>query len=221
MQNLKLVELPMNTRPANDTLFTVTNTGGGTTVRNANGWLSALTAVSEAQISRVDFNGDLILDVTKLKRVMWRVLFGVMPSGSNFFFGLATANNATLNDITARALFQLKGSHAITVRTDDGVTDSNDIVTPWTAGNGQQWEFELDFAGGLQTGVPAYLSKAGRAAIKVSAGQVGQNKQVLSSFAPSMAAYSSGLQLFSRVEKASGTGLGAATIQYVEYDIDR
>jgi hypothetical protein len=215
------VQLPMQTRPANDTLFTVSNTGGGTTVRNSNGWLSSLTATNEAQISRVDFNGDLLLDVTRLKRVMWRVLFGVMPAGSNFFFGVATGNNATLNDITARALFQLKGSHAITFRTDDGVTDSNDIATPWTAGDAQQWEFEIDFAGGLQTGVPAHLSRAGRGALRVLAGRVGQNKFPLASFAPSLAAYSSGLQLFSRIEKATGTGLGAATIQYIEYELDR
>jgi hypothetical protein len=215
------VQLPMQTRPANDTLFTVTNTGGGTTVRNSNGWLSSLTATNEAQISRVDFNGDLLLDVTRLKRVMWRVLFGVMPAGSNFFFGVATGNNATLNDITARALFQLTGSHAITFRTDDGVTDSGNIATPWTAGDGQQWEFEIDFAGGLQTSVPAHLSRAGRGALLVLAGRVGQNKFPLASFAPSLAAYSSGLQLFSRIEKATGTGLGSATIQYIEYELDR
>jgi hypothetical protein len=215
------VQLPMISRPANDTVFTVSNTGEATTVRNINGWRSALTATSEAQISRVDFNGDLILDIDKLKFVRWRVVFGAMPSGSNFFFGLATANNATLNDITARCLFQLKGSHVITARTDDGVTDSGDIATPWTAASGQTWEFVADFAGGLQSQIPAHLSRRRKAAIQLSGGRLGGSFQPLMSFVPSMAAYTGGLQLFSRLEKASGTGLGDATISQIEYEIER
>jgi hypothetical protein len=220
-QNLMRVQLPMQTRPANDTLFTVTNTGEATTVRDINGWKSALTATAEAQISRVDFNGDLLLDVNKLKLVRWRVMFGAMPAGTNFFFGLAAANNATLNDITARVLFQLKGSHVITARTDDGVVDSGDIATPWTAASGQIWEFVVDFAGGLQSQIPAYLSRRGKGALQLFGGRVGQSLQPLMSFTPNMGGYSAGLQLFSRLEKASGTGLGDATMKFIEYELDR
>jgi hypothetical protein len=212
--------LPMNTRPANDTLFTVTNVGEATTVRNSDGWKSALTATSEAQSSRFDFNGDLLLDIDQLKTVKWRTIFGTIPTGTNYYFGLATANNATVNDIASRVLFQLKQSMSVTLRTDDGVTDSGDISTPWTPVAGDMWEFVLDFASGIAPAIPNYLTKTGKSAIQVFGGKVGQLRK-LGVLNISMANYSAGLQLFSRLDKASGTSVGDATIASIEYELAR
>lgn len=204
-----------------DAPFTASNTGEATTVPHVDGWKSALTATSEAQVARVDFNGGLLLDIDKLKTVRWRVKFGAMPSGSNFYFGLATANNATVNDIASRLLFQLKGSHVITVRSDDAATDSGDIATPWTAASGETWEFVADLASGIQPAIPNYLTKTGKKAILIKAGKLGGSLQPLSSMSVALAALTGGVQLYSRLDKASGTGVGDATMVSIDVEIER
>jgi hypothetical protein len=204
-----------------DAPFAVANTGEATTVPHVDGWKSALTATSEAQVTRLDFNGGLFLNVDEIKTVRWRVKFGAMPSGSNYRFGLATANASAADDITARLLFELKGSHAITVRSDDGSTDSGSLVTPWTAASGETWEFVADLASGIQPAIPNYLTKTGKKAILIMAGKLGGSLQPFSSMSVSLAALTGGLQLFSRLDKASGTGVGDATMRMIDLEMER
>jgi hypothetical protein len=201
--------------------FTASNTGEATTVPHVDGWKSALTATSEAQIARVDFNGGLYLDIDKIKTVKWRVKFGAMPSGTDFYFGLATANASAVDDITARLLFQLESGYAITVRSDDGTTDSGDVATPWTAASGEQWEFVADFASGIKHAIPSYMSKTGKDAIQIFGGKVGSGRQPLGALNISLENLTGGLQLYSRLDKASGDGLGDATIQLIEIEMAR
>jgi len=217
-RNIKML-YPMVGSLVNGTPFTVANTGEATTVATADGWKSALTATSEAQVSRVDFNGGLLLDIDKLRTVTWRMIFGTINTGTNFYFGLATANAAAVNDIASRILFQMKGSNAITLRTDDGVVDSNDIATQWTPLAGELWEFTLDFASGVQSAIPNYLAKTGKSAIQVSGGKVGQHRR-FERLGISMENYSAGLQLYSRIDKATGTAIADATTRLIEYELE-
>jgi len=204
-----------------DAPFTASNTGEATTVPHVDGWKSALTATSEAQIARVDFNGGLYLDVDKIKTVTWRVKFGAMPSGTDFYFGLATANASAVDDITARLLFQLESGYAITVRSDDGTTDSGDIATPWTAASGETWVFVADLASGIKPMIPNHLTETGKKMILIKAGKLGTSLQPLSSMSVSLKALTGGLQLYSRLDKASGTGLGDATMVSIDVEIER
>jgi hypothetical protein len=53
------------------------------------------------------------------------------------------------------------------------------------------------------------------------AGKLGGSLQPFSSMSVSLAALTGGLQLFSRLDKASGTGVGDATMRMIDLEMER
>lgn len=131
------------------------------------------TADNEAQTNRLDFGDQLVFDITKLQAVECRVKLtcdatgtsGFLGSGDVFLFGVASAYNATLDNVATNAWLKIIGDGAdapeILWETDDGATDDDDnnsgavlVEATWLhlkiefASSGTAVRFYIDTSGG-------------------------------------------------------------------------
>lgn len=89
---------------------------------------------SEAQTMRLDFGDSLMLNMSKGPIIRFRVKFNIanatMSADQRAVVGLASAYNATLDDVTTIAWFRIEGANLnIYVEGDDGTTDTDDQDT--------------------------------------------------------------------------------------------
>lgn len=160
-----------------------------------------LTSTSEAQSASI-FQSDLLqFDIDDLIRFECRVKMGqaTLDANGTFSFGLISARNATYTSPTALAVFSILGSASTTLvrfETDDNVTDTAPVSTGKTLVAAYK-TFAIDFSNG-KSDVRAYVD--------------GQPVCLGTTF--TMGGYSSGLQVYAMLQKASGTGVDAATIDY-------
>jgi hypothetical protein len=131
--------------------WTVTKTGTDETadyVANAVDGILRFTCggTSEAQTMRVDHGDQLMINVSKQPRFECKIK--PAPAGANYgtttrlVVGLASAYNATLDNVVTNAWFRL-GDHAdlnIYCEADDGTTDTDDSDT------GADWVAATDLA---------------------------------------------------------------------------
>jgi hypothetical protein len=101
------------------------STAGGAVVLGGDG-------TSEAQTARVDFADSLCFDSTKNVCIEARIQIQyaddtAFTADERFVFGLASAYNATLDNIAKLAWFRVEGADtALLLETDDGTTDNDD-----------------------------------------------------------------------------------------------
>ncbi len=193
--------------------------GDETVTQYFNGWKLLLAATSEDETATVDFGDRLIFDIDKLKRVTFRAAVSAIPAGVSAYIGLASAHNATVDSIASRILFQMEGSSNVTVRTDDGVTDSGDIATPFSV-DGTVQDFTIDLKSGVESSIPAYLSKTGKSAVQFFSESKGSGLRKLQKSGMTMAAYASGLQPYVRILKPSGTAVGSIVLYSICYELE-
>jgi hypothetical protein len=202
---------------ASDPTFSRTVVGEATVARVPDGWRLRLTDADEAQSARVDMGGELLFDVDKLRLVTFTISGTAIPAGVEAYFGLAIANQAAINDIATRVLFGSSGSNALSLRVDDGVVDSGAVPTQFEIPIGRKAEFTIDFANGLESAIPAYLSRTGKDALQFY-GTVGGSLTMLQRAGLGLTHYSSGLQPYVRIGKASGTAAADLFLHRLEIE---
>ena len=191
----------------------ITGAAPPTGVVTSNGLELALTSASQAQEVRVNWADVLSLDIDDLIRATFQVSCPVaIGAGALAVFGLASAGNATFESITAFAAFKLSGSSSVLLSTDDNVNDNTDIATGTTLTTVRK-EFTIDFASGVNSRVGA-LSLGGKGSV-IFSGDIagGASTRLAPNQLFDMSNYSSGLQPYFAVSKASGTDVGTLAIR--------
>ena len=197
------VTFPTSANIGTPWLTAVTGAAPPTHVRAGSLATLTLTNASQAQILSLHHGDSLAFDIDDLMSLEMRVELGAatFTSGSIFCFGLASARNDTADSVAANAWFRMEGANSTTqvyVETDDGTRDNDDIATGVTLGTSFK-KFYIDFTGG-KSNVKFYID----------------GQQVARSRTFDMSGYSSGLQPFFQLQKASNTNADVAIIDYVE-----
>lgn len=107
----------------------------------------ALTNANEAQNGNLYFGDILSLPASDLVAVdFWAKLTVALTGTAQLGFGLASARNATLDNIAQRMMFRIAtGASAVTVETDDNLVDSGKIATGLSLANAWR-HFRIDLA---------------------------------------------------------------------------
>jgi hypothetical protein len=118
------------TLQAPDTIKDVSPAGAPTQAQVANSangeFNSAFDAQSEAQIIGINWNDALLIDATKGAFFQARVKLSAVSAVSRFVFGLASAHNNVLDNITRNAWFRVEGNaFTLFAETDDNTTDND------------------------------------------------------------------------------------------------
>lgn len=166
-----------------------------------------LAATSEVENVCLYFGDALGIDIDDLMSIEMRVrLDAVLTTGTEVVFGLGSARNDTTDSVTANAWFKMVGATSttlVTVETDDGTRDNDDVATGVTLGTSFK-KFYIDFTGG-KSNVKFYIDGV----------------RVASSTTFDMSSYSSGLQPLVQIQKAANTNVNGVIIDYVEVKAHR
>lgn len=203
---MRMRTLPFGLKP------TVTHTGGATTnvplaVPNTNtasgeAFLQ-LSATNEVQTSRLDKGDQLLIDPTKRPIFSCRMKVSGVASVTRFVWGLASAYNATLDNIAENIWFKLDGnSLAIVTETDDNTTDTDDQSTGVSIVADTYNIYRIDMTD------PGHIKF-----------WVGNN--LVTTHAASALTASMLLQPIFAVQKDSGTGTQSMTVDWARVEMDR
>jgi hypothetical protein len=157
-----------------------------------------LAATSEAEIVTMFQNDVLPYDLRQIQRVWWICKVSGVDAVTQIAWGLASAQNDTLDSVSVNAWFRIDGTASLTnvvIETDDNVTDDDDNATGATLGSTYK-KFEIDFGKGLSD-IRFYIDgqPVGSQTFSLAGAAAGQN-----------------VQPFVQIQKASGTGTPAITI---------
>mgnify|MGYP003651331895 CR=1 FL=1 len=161
---------------------------------------------AQAEVQNVClFQSDVLnFDIDKLLRIELRVkTTATLDATTSLAFGLASARNDAIDSITAHASFRLIGANTLTVESDDGTTDKDDIATGATLAATYK-RFVIDFSGGTAN-VKFYVDGV----------------RVGSSTTFDMSGYTAGLQPYVQIQKTSDTNVDSVTIDYIKIDSRR
>lgn len=182
----------------------------------------ALDATSEVQNATLYFGDVLNLDIDDIIRVSFiaKLSSAALAAAVTGAFGLASASNATIASITAAALFRFAGGTANSLVLDsrDGTNSQSGIATGEVPGTVYR-RYVLDFQTNVKTQSPPSLSLGGKADIGYFIGDTnGVLKRAARNTNFSMAAHTTGLQLFARIQKTTGTAVGTLSILEAEVE---
>ena len=175
---------------------------------SSNGTFSlAFTGASEAQDAVLYHGDNKTFDVGNGLIFEARVNMAVTPgSGVAAVFGMAGDHNLDKDTITEHAWFRFQASLVGLVETDDTTNDENDVATGLTPTAGTSYIYRIDFT--TLTNVKFFVD-----GVRVASGTTFDMSN-LSSGEQQMQPYFS-------LDRASGTGLGTMTIDYVKIFSER
>ncbi len=124
-------------------------------------------------------------------------------SGVTVVFGVAGDHNLDKDSMAQNAWFRLQGGLDLLVETDDGTTDIDDQDSTINLTSGTYYVFKIDLTD--PSDVKFYLD----------------NQRILPSVTFNMSAFSGRLQPYFSLDKASGTGTGALTTDWVRLTATR
>lgn len=182
-----------------------TNLTGSATVKGVNGGgvALALTNANEAQNAPLYWGDVLSIPTNDIKWIdFWAKLSVALTGTALCGFGLASARNATMDNISERAMFRIAaGASAVTVETDNNVVDSGKIASGLNLAN--RWKhFRIDFE----------ESPLGRKDVRFwMDNERGQLRRVATKTLFSMDG-STNLQLFAQIQKGAGVDVGTLNI---------
>lgn len=182
-------------------------TAQSTFVVTASGLVLTLGAANESKVATIYQNDVLPFLISKLKRVAFTVNVTGITSVHDLVFGLASAQNDTLDSVATLAWFKLAGTDStsnIVCETDDGTTDLDDKASGTTLAATPK-RFEINFTQGLAD-VRFFID--------------GQPVATSQTFSMAAASSTQGVQLFVQFNKASGTAAPTVVIRDVEIEGD-
>ena len=200
---------------------TIVKTSGAPTVAVASGKAKLLlTNNDEAQTAVLHWGDNLGLDIDQINSVDIYAKIGItLAATEDVIFGVAAAHNATANSVAAHAWFRALAADAIVCQTDDGTNDESE-----SAGISMSTtirRYRIDFKTGIKSNV-GIASVGGKASVLFS-GENASNllRPVARSQQYDMSNYSSGFQLYARVDKTGGTGVPYLEIERFVVDYNR
>ena len=161
-----------------------------------------IAATSEAEDAVLYFGDALNFDIDKLQYFRARVKFALPGSGVKAVVGMASAHDLDKDTIAASAWLSLDAALAAKAESDDGV-NNNDDKTAQTLVAGTYYLLEIDFRDTAD--VKFYID----------------GTQVATGTTFDMSNYTAGLQPYASLDKASGTGTGTITLDFVEIVCER
>jgi hypothetical protein len=206
---------------------TVTGANAPAVAKSSAGLVLATSTDDEAQLSELNQDDKLVYDIDEINRVkfLYRVdsLTGDF-SDISIALGLISARNATIDSITEAALLRTVGGTALYLETDDGTNNNDDVSAAQTLDDGVWKMFCIDFATDFKTVASPGRSVGRKSSVmfrnsgngtdaEQSLRRIGEGTQF------DMSNYSGGLQLFARIEKASGTDEASLSIRKIEIEL--
>jgi len=167
-----------------------------------------LTSTSQEQILGGGHGDALSFDIDEIQSIEFACRLGAttFTSGSILAFGVGSARNNTLDNVTANAWFRMEGANSTTLvyaESDDGTRDIDDVSTGVTLGTTFK-RFVIDFTGG-KSDVKFYID----------------GQRVCASQRFDMSAYSAGLQPIIQLQKGVNTNADVLTVDYVRIEAKR
>lgn len=161
-----------------------------------------LANTNESEIMTLYQSDILQFKASKIREVEWRVKMNqaALTSPSMLAFGLASAQNDTIDSLTNLCLFRVIGGDSTTLvvcESDDGTTDKDDVATGKTLINAYK-DFLISFAKGLRD-VRFFID--------------GQPVAEGTTF--DLSAMTGSFQLFAQLQKASGTQVDGYTVDRI------
>ena len=164
------------------------------------GMVLTIASTSEAEIVTMYQNDVLAFDIDEIQSVEFFAKVSGIDSVTTLVMGLASAQNDTPDSTTNNAWFRMEGSAStsnVVVETDDNVNDNDDKATGTTLSSTLK-RFVIDFTFG-KSDVRFYID---------------DHQRVAASTTFDMSNATGNLQPFFQIQKASGTGTPAVTIEY-------
>ena len=202
--------LTLTTTPEGGTGWTVKDTStGGTptyaTAASSDGLILTLHSDNTTtQIVTLYHNNIFQFDIDEIVSVEWVVKLTAMASASTVAFGMADAQNDTLDTVATSIWFRAEGTGNWVTEYDDGTNTADDIAT----GIAQSTVFKrfvIDFSG-----TPG---KSGKEDVQMFIGNAnGQLARVAAGTQHKMSAYSGYLQPFVQLQKTASTDVPALAI---------
>lgn len=170
---------------------------------------------NEAQSACLYMGDELSFFIDKLVTIdVWASLTASFAAANSLFFGMASAQNATLESMTAFAGFKCVGNNNVVVSTDDNVVDLTDKATGMTLGTTIK-RFNIDFGSGINS-VVGGLSTGGKSNVIFSMeDDRGNLRRVCETQRFDMSNYSAGFQFLAQCQKTAGTTTGKLSIKQV------
>lgn len=174
--------------------------GAPTYLCGTGGAVLTLASTSEAEIVTLYQNDVLTYSLADLRRIEWLASVSGVDAVTQIAFGVASAQNDTLDSVAVGAWFRLDGTastSALVVETDDNTNNSDDNSTGTTLASTLK-RCVIDFERGLSD--VHFLVDGERVAGSTT-------------FDLSDAASGQRVQPFVQIQKASGTGTPAITLR--------
>lgn len=153
---------------------------------------------NEVQNLCMDFGDVLQFDIDQLIDIEFRIkTSATLNAATTLTFGLNTARNDNPDSTTAHAQFQLSGSNAILLETDDNVLDNSDIATGQTLAATYK-KFVISFASGKRD-VRFFVD-----GVRVGSSQLFN-----------MSNFSALFQPFVQIQKTASTNVDSVTVDYI------
>ncbi|MCP4250009.1 MAG: hypothetical protein GY778_23455 [bacterium] len=163
----------------------------------------AAAATSEAEQAVLYHGDNENFDIDSKLILECRAKVVTPGTGVTVVLGVAGDHNATKDDIAAHAWFRLEAGLALMAETDDGFADNDDVDLSTTLVSGTYYTFRIDLTNTQD--VKFYVD-----GVRVGAGTT-FNMQV----------FGGRLQPYFSVSKASGTGTGTLTVDWVKLSATR
>lgn len=194
---------------------------GAPTVQTGSSGAMELTLTADNEVQNIALlMGDiLVYDVDDIVRVnIIAALSAALPAAVSAAFGLASARNDAIDSIAQHALFRAQGTNAITLETDDGTTDVDDIAAGLSLSTTPR-RFSIDLSEGSLTQSPPSLSLGAKADVRFHmSNDNGSLRRVGGGTRFRLDAYTGGLQLFAQLQKTAAASV--ATLFLYEYEVE-
>lgn len=199
------------------------SSGSPTLTTTADGLKFTLASTNEIEVLTLYFGDVLSFDIDDLISMEF-TLKGNVALGANetFVAGLGSAQNDDPDAVAANAWFKIVGAASanftLLCESDDGVTDVDDKATGISlpsSGTPLHRRLGIYFGEEVATRSPPSTSKGKQVVFRAQDAN-GVWRRVADNVAFDMSGYSSGLQPFFQLQKASGTGVPAISIQDLE-----
>lgn len=192
------------------------SSGSPTMTGSTDGLKTTLAATNEIEVMTF-YHGDVLAyDFDDIIRAEF-VLKANTPLAANetLVVGLASNQADDPDAIAANAWFKIVGAASanttLLCESDDGTTDNDDKETGLSLGTSAHKRLVIDFSTEVQTRSPPFTSKGKQAAFFIADAN-NMLRRVADNVAFDMSGYSSGLQPFLQLQKASGTGVPAVSL---------
>lgn len=178
-----------------------------------------LDATNEVQSACLYQGNILPFDIDELRRVSFVVkLTAALNAAIQGAFGVASAQNATLDTVAEAAWFHFNGSNALLVETDDGTNNNDDVATGVTLSTTYR-RCVIDFCTGVKTNSPPTASKGGKGNVLFYVSDdFGSLRRVATGTAFDMSNYSGNLQLIAQLQKSAAAAGATLSIQEIEVE---